>query len=249
VIKKERLYNDLAWIWPVMSPPEEYVEEAEFLTEIIKSYISYPPKTMLHLGCGGGHIDMTLKRHFRITGIDMSDNMLDLAKKLNPEVRYVKGDMRNIRLDEKFDVVLLYDGINYMTTEFDLKAAFETAYYNLQEDGIALTVVEETPSAFKQNKTKVQHRKDDNIELTYVAHWYDPDPGDTTYETTFLYLIRKNKEFAVEVDMHICGIFEVEVWEKLLKEAGFTPKQDTFRHSTFSPGEEYPILIGFKGKI
>jgi SAM-dependent methyltransferase len=213
-----------------MSPPEDYIEEAEFLTNLIKSYMNYSPKTMLHLGCGGGHIDMTFKKHFQVTGVDISENMLDLARKLNPENKYLTGDMRDIRLDEKFDVVLLYDGINYMTNEEDLKASFESAYNNLNE----------------QNKTKVQHRVKDDIELTYVEHWYDPDPDDSTYETTFVYLIRKNKKLTVEHDLHICGMYEVEVWERSLKEVGFLPKRDTFTHSTFSPGEEYPILIGFK---
>jgi len=246
MIKRERMYKDLAWIWPTLSPPEEYIEEGEFLANLIKSYMSYPPRSMLHLGCGGGHIDMTFKKHFQITGVDISENMLDLARKLNPENNYVTGDMRDVRLEEKFDVVLLYDGIDYMLNEADLKAAFETAHRHLKNDGIMLTVVEKTPSSFLQNDTKIQHRTGDDIELTYIEHWYDPDPDDSTYETVFVYLIRKNGELTVEYDLHICGMFEVEAWETLLRETGFIPKQDTFTHSTFSPGEEYPILIGFK---
>jgi SAM-dependent methyltransferase len=246
MIKENRLYKNMAWIWPTMSPPEDYIEEAEFLTDLIRSYMSYSPKTMLHLGCGGGHIDMTFKRHFQVTGVDISESMLGLARKLNPENKYIIGDMRDIRLEEKFDVVLLYDGINYMVSERDLKAAFETAHANLKDDGIVLTVVEETPSSFQQNKTKVQHRTGDDMELTYIENFYDPDPADSTYETTFVYLIRKDKRLTAELDLHICGMFEVEVWEMLLKEVGFTPSRDTFRHSTFAPGEEYPILIGFK---
>jgi SAM-dependent methyltransferase len=246
MIERNRLYKDLAWIWPTLSPPEDYIEEGEFLTNLIKTYMSYPPKMMLHLGCGGGHIDMTLKKQFQVTGVDISENMLALARKLNPENRYVLGDLRNIRLEEKYDVVLLYDGINYMSTEEDLKAAFESAFINLNNNGIVLTVVEETPGSFQQNKTKVQHRAKGDIELTYIEHWYDPNPSDSAYETTFVYLIRKNKKLTVEFDLHICGMFEVEVWERLLREVGFSPKRDTFTHSTFSPGEEYPILIGFK---
>ena len=246
MIKQNRLYDDLAWLWPTLSPPEDYIEEAEFLADLIKSYMSYAPKSMLHLGCGGGHLDMTMKRHFDITGIDKSKHMLGLAEKLNPENRYLSGDMRNVRLEDNFDVVLLYDGIDYMITEKDLKRAFETAYVHLKNDGIMLTVVEKSPTSFRQNETKVQHRVKGDIELTYFAHWYDPDPNDSTYENVYIYIIRKNRKLTVEHDLHICGMFEVEVWERLLREVGFTPKQDTFRHSTFSPGEEYPILIGLK---
>ena len=245
-MEQERLYKDLAWLWPIMSPPEDYVEEAEFLTNLMLSYLDYVPKTMLHLGCGGGHIDMTLKEHFEITGVDRSEQMLNLARKLNPENRYVLGDMRNISLDENFDVVLLYDGVNYMTSENDLRAAFETAHKHLSDQGILLTVAEKTPDSFRQNETHVRHRNANDIELTYIEHHFDPDPEDTTYEVVLIYLIRKDEVLSVEFDLHIAGIFQLELWERLLKETGFVPRQDTFRHSTFSPGEEYPILIGFK---
>jgi hypothetical protein len=154
--------------------------------------------------------------------------------------------MRGIRLDRTFDVVLLYDSINYMKTEEELRSAFVTAHEHLNPDGIAITLVEETPETFRQNKTKVNHRRKDNIELTYIEHWYDPDPSDTTYETTFVYLIRNNRKLTVETDMHICGIFSLDTWERLLKDIGFKSKRDTFRHSTFAPGEEFPILIGYR---
>ena len=246
MIKRERLYSDLAWLWPTLSPPEDYIEEAEFLANLIKSYMNHAPETLLHLGCGGGHLDMTLKKYFDITGVDKSPQMLELARKLNPENSYLSGDMRTIRLKSKFDVVLLYDGIYYMATEDDLKAAFITAYEHLTNGGITLTVVEKTPSSFQQNETKIQHRVEGQLKLTYFAHWYDSDPDDSTYENVYVYLIHKDGILSVETDLHICGMFEVEVWERLLKEAGFSSRQDTFRHSTFSPGEEYPILIGFK---
>lgn len=245
-MEQERLYKDLAWLWPTMSPPEEYIEEAEFLTELIQNYIDYRPRTMLHLGCGGGHIDNTFKKHFRITGVDKSERMLELARSLNPECEYVSGDMRSIDLGGTYDVVLIYDSVNYMTTVRDLKAVFETAFRHLKPGGLALTIVEETPDNFQQNKTKVEHRKKNGIELTYIEHWYDPDPMDSTYETTFVYLIRKNKKLAIEHDIHICGIFPLRVWTDIMRDIGFLQKEDIFQHSTFSPGEEFPILVGMK---
>jgi SAM-dependent methyltransferase len=245
-MEQERLYKDLSWLWPVLSPPEDYIEEAEFLTNIIRDYLEFEPNTMLHLGCGGGHIDMTFKKYFEITGIDKSENMLNLARGLNPDCIYKSGDMREIRLDERFDVCLIYDSVNYMLTKEDLKKVFETAYFHLKPDGLMLTVVEETPDKFVQNKTKTNSRKKKDIELTYIEHWYDPDVNDFTYETTFVYLIRRKSDLSIEVDKHICGMFELDVWEKLMIESGFSQLKETFRHSTFSPGEEYPILIGLK---
>lgn len=189
---------------------------------------------------------MTLKKHFQITGIDISEKMLDLARKLNPESRYLLGDMRTFRIEEKFDVVLIYDSVNYMLTDDDLQSAFKTAFHHLKSGGIMFTCVEQTPETFRQSFTKHTSRKSGDIQLTYIEHFYDPDKSDTTYETIFVYLIRKNGILEIETDRHVCGIFSLETWEWLLKETGFDSRRDAFRHSTFSPGEEYPILVGIK---
>ena len=33
---QRRMYCDLAWTWPIISPPEDYVEESEQLAEVIR---------------------------------------------------------------------------------------------------------------------------------------------------------------------------------------------------------------------
>ena len=62
-----RLYSDLAWMWPIISPAEDYVEETEFLAKLIKENSKIEVETLLHLGCGGGHNDYTFKKHFKET--------------------------------------------------------------------------------------------------------------------------------------------------------------------------------------
>lgn len=111
---QRRLYGDLAWIWPLISPAEDYVEEAERICQAIGRYARLPVRSLLDLGCGGGHNDATLKRHFSVTGVDISPPMLSLAQSLNPEVSYLQGDMRSLRLEQRFDAVLIADSIDYM---------------------------------------------------------------------------------------------------------------------------------------
>jgi predicted TPR repeat methyltransferase len=114
-------YNELAWTGDILAPPETYEEEALIYVEAIKSRIYAQIVTMLHLGCGAGGHDFHFKEHFSVTGVDISEGMLALAKKRNPEVTYVTGDMRTVDLNRKFDVVVIPDSIMYMTTLEDLK--------------------------------------------------------------------------------------------------------------------------------
>jgi len=78
------MYGKLSWLWPVTSPPEDYIEETVHLAAVIKKYAKIKVKTLLHFGCGAGHNDYTFKKYFDVTGLDISSSMLGLAKKLNP---------------------------------------------------------------------------------------------------------------------------------------------------------------------
>lgn len=96
-------YNDLAWADQVIVPPEKHENEALTYIEILKEYIGGYSAKMLHLGCGAGGHDFHFENYFHVTGVDISEGMLELAENKNPEVTYIKGDMRIIRVREQFD--------------------------------------------------------------------------------------------------------------------------------------------------
>jgi hypothetical protein len=138
--------------------------------------------------------------------------------------------------------------VNYMLTPEDLQAAFATCYYHLKPGGSMLTVIEQVPERFKQHKVSCKTRCKGEIELTYMEHMYDPNPEDTNYESTFVYLIRKAGKLEHHVDRHLCGMFPLESWIQWMKEAGFDVHQRPFTHTDFGEGESDPMLIGVKPK-
>ena len=234
------LYHDLAWIWPIMSPPEEYIDETEWMCQILREHGHTEGSTLLHLGCGGGHNDFTLKKHFEVTGVDLSEPMLELAARLNPEISYLTGDMRHVRLARCFDAVLIADAVNYMLTEEELRAAFYAAFTHLKPGGVFLTFAEMTRERFQQHSLDHATHHQGNLEVTYIEHHYDPDPTDTTYETTLIYLIRRNGQLEIHTDRHINGIFPLATWSRLLSEVGFEVEQMVFQ------GYDIPTFICLK---
>lgn len=218
---QRRLYSDLAWLWPIISPPQDYVEETEQLCRAIRDSSLIEVSRLLHLGCGGGHNDYTLKEHFDVTGVDLSDAMLELARRLNPQVAYARGDMRTVRLGACFDAVTLLDSVNYMVTVEDLRATFATAFAHLKPGGVFVTIAELTRESFQQNRTYSSTHARGDIEVAFIENHYDHDPNDTSYEVTFVYLIRRRGELKIETDRHLCGVFALDVWESALKETGF----------------------------
>jgi len=106
--------------------------------------------------------------------------------------------------------------------------------------------VEQTAGHFNQNNTTYSTHSKGDVEITFIENDYDPDPTDTSYEATFIYLVRVGGKLEVHSDCHLCGIFKLETWLEFLKATGFEVRQVKFTHSTFREGEFYPMLICLK---
>lgn len=211
-------YNDLAWTELLIGSPEESREEIERYCKIIIDNSRFQPKTLLHLGCGAGIYDRTFKKHFRVTGIDISPGMLKIAKKLNPEVKYIHGDMRKIKLNMEFDAVAIPDSIGYMTTVRDLEKTINTAYSHLKMGGI-LFIVAHLRDNFKENNF-VYTGGNKSIKITIFENNFIT--SSSNYEATIVYLIRRNIKLEVVTDVHTIGLFNFTTWNKLLKKRGFS---------------------------
>ena len=73
-------------------------------------------QTLLDVCCGTGRHTRELSAlGYRVTGLDASEYALDIARRTDPETRYVQGDMRALdALDETFDaVVCLWQSFGY----------------------------------------------------------------------------------------------------------------------------------------
>lgn len=221
---QRRLYGELAWLWPLTNTMADYAKQSEAFWEIIEENSRIEVETLLDLGCGGGLNDCALKKYAAVTGIDSSPAMLEIARKINPEVDYRVGDMRSVRLEELFDGVVIFDSLVYMLSEADLQAAFATVFAHLKPEGIFLTYMEYSPELFQQNRVQCSVHNHDDLKIVEVWNEYDPDKTDHTFESVAVFLIRRSGELQIETDRHLCGIFEIETWERLLKETGFQVK-------------------------
>jgi SAM-dependent methyltransferase len=226
---KWRMYSDFAWTEHIIAPPEDYVEETNLFSKVIKEHSKIEARTLLHLGCGAGGHDYTFKRHFKVTGVDISKDMLEIAEKLNPEVTYLYGDMRTIKLKECFDAVAIPDSIGHMTTVGDLRKAILTACRHLKPGGVLL-IVTLISEDFRENNFVYTGSKGD-VEVTIFENNYLPDPAGTTYDATGIYLIRRKGKLEIHSDTDTIGLFKLSTWLGFLKEIGLKVKQMKLEHS------------------
>jgi trans-aconitate methyltransferase len=242
------MYTSLAPWFHLVTAPEEYAEEADFYRHVLQSNSQTPIRTLLELGSGGGNNASHLKRIFDMTLVDLSTQMLELSRGLNPECEHIQGDMRTVRLNREFDAVFVHDAIMYMTTETDLKKAMETAFVHLNPGGVALFAPDCLRETFKPSTDHGGHdgRGEDRRALRYLEWNWDPDPDDTTYIADYVYLLRDQDENVQVIhDRHTEGLFPRDTWFELLREIGFASKAIPFIHSEVEPGTT-EVFIGQK---
>lgn len=239
-----RAYGDLAWTESIVGSPEDCREETELFGKLMKDNSKIEVGSLLHLGCGAGASDYTFKRHFQVTGVDLSEDMLAIASKRNPEIRYVRGDMRDVRLGERFDAVVIPDCIDYMRTEEDLRKAIGTASEHLRPGGVLL-IVANTIEEFAENNFAYSGCEGD-VEITIFENNYIPKSSRTGYEATLIYLIRRSGKLEIHTDRHELGLFPLATWLHLLRDRGFTVRQVRLDHTydRFILAEgAYPLTI------
>jgi trans-aconitate methyltransferase len=207
--------------WPLISPPEEYEEEATFAAGLLGT-ASIPVHEVLELGSGGGHNAFHLKRSFAMTLVDLSEEMLDVSRALNPECDHTQGDMRTVRLGREFDAVFIHDAIEYMTTEADLRRAMETAFVHCRPGGVAVLVPDSTTETFEAMTDHGGRDGADGSGVRYLDWVWDPDPHDTWTVVEYAFVLRE-ADGSVDVvhETHRCGLFGRDVWLRLLAETGF----------------------------
>lgn len=99
-------------------------------------------KTVLDLACGTGTFCFLMaEKGMKVTGLDLSKDMLAVAKKKVKErgikgVRFHRADMTDFDLRRRFDLVTCnFDSLNHLLSEQKVLSAFQRVSAHLNENG------------------------------------------------------------------------------------------------------------------
>lgn len=236
------MYNELADWWHLLSPPEEYAEEAAFYLARLVDACEFAPRTMLELGSGGGNNASFMKERLQPVLVDLSEAMLRASRRLNPDCEHVQGDMRSVRLERQFDCVFVHDAVSYMTNQGDLRAAIRTAYVHCRTGGAALFAPDHIRENFEPS-TDHGGTDGDGRALRFLEWVWDPDPSDDTCIVDYVFVLRDGGgQVRTLHDRHLEGLFTRDTWLRLLREEGFEPESVRFDHSSLEPGT-YELFV------
>src|SRR5260370_27704937 len=138
------LYSRLARYYDVTHNEREYESEAAFVNELFLRFVGSAGARALDLFCGtGGHSIPMARLGFDVIGLDLSEDMLMLAKRKAElaalSVRFEIGDCRFLSFKSEFDVVLgLGQSLQYLLSYEEIRDAFVGVHRALKPGGLCI---------------------------------------------------------------------------------------------------------------
>jgi SAM-dependent methyltransferase len=113
-------------------------ESAAFIRNLIRRH-KPEAKTLLELACGTGAVLERLSEYYQVAGLDISIEMLSVARKKLPGAPLVQADMVTFELGQKFDVIIsVFDSINHILNFADWGRVFRRVARHLAPGGLFL---------------------------------------------------------------------------------------------------------------
>jgi SAM-dependent methyltransferase len=138
-------FSLLAQVYDDIMSDIDYEAWARFILEEVRKR-GWQPGSVLDLGCGTGNSTMPMfALGFDITGLDLSEEMLEQAKEKLPPVPFVQGDFRGFKLEKKFSLAYsVFDSLNNLLTEEDFLEAVRNIHAHLLPGGFFMFDVNTT---------------------------------------------------------------------------------------------------------
>jgi len=133
-------YTKLATIYDkLMADDINYDRLCDQIERCFNRY-SIKPHLIADLACGTGSVTSRLaNRGYEMIGVDLSEDMLDTAKKKDPNSLYLNQDIANFEFYGTVDAILcMIDGYNYVLEDNDLYQSFLLAKNYLNPGGLFL---------------------------------------------------------------------------------------------------------------
>lgn len=138
------MYDLIAPFYDEANRELDYGAWADFFERLFDRYMTKRPQLILDLGCGTGRMTLELaRRGYDMTGVDLSPEMLDIARDAAEaegrakDILFLCQDMTAFELYGTVDAtVSCLDCINHLTTLRDLDDCFALVHNYLIPDGL-----------------------------------------------------------------------------------------------------------------
>lgn len=218
------MYTAFAQVYDRLMNEVDYEAWAEGYERLLSEQGVKQGARVTECACGTGSLTGYLAKSYRMTGVDISEDMLSIAadklRRKGGFIPLIAQDMRGLSLHQKQDAILCTcDGINYLLDEDELCAFFTSAHQNLAENGVFIFDLS-TPYKLKEilgNNTLFESKED----IAYI--WQNSfDKEKNIVELSLDIFVKEGESYRRILEWQRQKAWTKEEIKRCLKSAGLT---------------------------
>ena len=216
----------------------EYGAWADFILDIALGE-GVEVKRLLDLGCGTGNSsEPFVEAGLEVTGLDLSPQMLSVARAKLPGARFVQADFTTFALNETFNLVVsVFDSLNNLLNPDDFRRCAERVREHLEPNGLFIFDVNTTVGL---RNLWEDDRAEGWVDDVYYL-WRHSFDEETKLAKVVAYCEKGARSFT---EVHLERPYDPEEVKLLLSEAGFRNVQTiTYPHGYPATDETERIWV------
>ena len=237
----DSIYNkELARYYDLIYSGKDYEKEAGYVKDLILTNKKSKGMALLEVACGTGKHLEHIEDDFKCIGLDLNKEMLKVARKRLRKARLVQGNMIDLNLNQKFDVIIcMFSSIGYLKTYDNLEKALNNFSRHLNKGGIAIIEPWLTKKAYEIGRPGMVVYDSDDVKIArlHVAM----AKGSISIMEMHHLIAERGKPVKNIVSKEELGMFETPAFLKIMKKAGLSSRFIDKR-----PWERRGIFVGIK---
>jgi ubiquinone/menaquinone biosynthesis C-methylase UbiE len=226
------LYGKLAKYYDNIYHWKDYQKEVRKIRKLVREHKKSSGNSLLDVACGTGKHLSYLRKDFDCVGLDISEDMLRVARRNAPGIELQKGDMAEFDLGRQFDVVLcLFSSIGHLETNGALKRAISNFAKHTKKGGVTIVEPWLRRSQWSDGVVDLQTYEGDGLKIARVNIGRSKGAFSIIDEG---YLIAESGSGLTSVKSRLkMRFFEPELVLRTFRDAGFVPR---FNEDGLMPG-------------
>lgn len=159
-------YRESARAYDALCRQKDYGRAARSLLKIL-GHLAPDAETLLDVACGTGRHLEHLRKRFRVEGLDLSRNMLAIARQRCPGIHFHQGTLVDFKLQNRFDVVTcLFGSIGYSRARVNLRKAVRCMSRHLHPGGLLIVEPWIAPERFVSGRLVFDRVDDPDLKVS-----------------------------------------------------------------------------------
>ncbi len=237
------VFDEMGVYWAEIADHNQTEKQLQFLKDHFK-----PDGYVLDVACGTGrHMIPLSQQGYGMVGLDVSANLLKIAKQRSKEIQLVRGDMRFLPFKPQVfaGVISMDTSFGYLPSEADDSVTLVEVKRVLNQRGVFVIDVFNREELTRKYQNKSLPTKWKEYPSFFLLQKRTVSPkGEWLWD---LWTIEDKADSRLSIFEHAVRLYERGKLERMLEKAGFAVKKvyGGYEEENFSPESSRLILVTF----